>query len=86
MGHYLFENFYGNLLELSLINISSPLSSGVPKRNSPLTRSFHTKHPPRRLTRFKKQQIVVLVENEVVFQQLIKECTMKTKRMVIEKY
>jgi hypothetical protein len=93
-NYYLFENLYGNLLELSLINISSPLSTGIPQRNSPLTRSLHIKHPPRRLTRLKKQQTiatsenqqhVVLVENEVVFQQLLKECTMKTKRMVIEK-
>jgi hypothetical protein len=92
---YLFENLNGSLLESSSINISSPLSSGIPKRNSRFTRSFQTKHTPRRITRLKKQQTVatseqqqqhvVLVENEVVFQQLLKECTMKTKRMVIEK-
>ncbi|CAF2661832.1 unnamed protein product [Rotaria sp. Silwood2] len=74
---YLFENLNGTLLESSsssIINISSPLST-------------------RHITRFKKQQTVttgehqqhvVLVENEVVFQQLLKECTTKTKRMVIE--
>ena len=32
-----------------------------------------------------EHQHVQLVENEVVFQQLLKECTTKTKRMVIEK-
>ncbi|CAF1500333.1 unnamed protein product [Adineta steineri] len=67
---------------------------GISKRNSRLTRSFQSKHTPRRVTRIKKQQTlatgehqqpVVLVENEVVFQQLLKECTTKTKRMVIEK-
>ena len=59
-----------------------------------LKREFQTKHPSRQTTRIKKQQTVatgehqqqiVLVENEVVFLQLLKECTMKTKRMVIEK-
>ncbi|CAF1474184.1 unnamed protein product [Adineta steineri] len=94
---YLFENLNGNILESSssvAVNISSPLSSGISKRNSRLTRSFQSKHTPRRVTRIKKQQTlatgehqqpVVLVENEVVFQQLLKECTTKTKRMVIEK-
>jgi hypothetical protein len=92
---YLFENLNGSLLESSTINISSPLSSGISKRNSRLSRSFPYKHPPRRVTRLKKQQSiamneqqqqhVVLVENEIVFQQLLKECTTKTKRMVIEK-
>ena len=95
---YLFENLNGNLLELSSMNISSPLSTNMAKRNSRFTQSFQSKHPPRR-TRLRKQQTlltneqqqqqqqqpVVLVENEVVFQQLLKECTMKTKRMVIEK-
>jgi hypothetical protein len=86
---YLFENLNGPLLESSSIsNISSPLSSGTPKRNSRLTRSFQTKHPARRTTRLKKQQTiataehqqsVVLVENEVVFQQLLKECTTKVR-------
>jgi hypothetical protein len=83
---YLFENLNGTLLESSSINISSPLSSGFSKRNSRLTRSFQAKHPPRRVTRLKKQQTVatsehqqhvVVVENEVVFQQLLKECTTK---------
>jgi hypothetical protein len=91
---YLFENLNGILLESSssvAINISSPLSSGIPKRNSRLTRSFQTKHPPRRVTRLKKQQTVatgehqqhvVLVENEVVFQQLLKECTTKVSNQI----
>ncbi len=83
---YLFENLNGTLLESSSINISSPLSSGIPRRNSRLTRSFQTKHTPRRITRIKKQQTVVtsehqqhvvVVENEVVFHQLLKECTTK---------
>ena len=87
---YLFESLNGTLLESSsssTINISSPLSSGTPKRNSRLTRSFQSKHSTRRVTRLKKQQTiatavehqqhVVLVENEVVFQQLLKECTTK---------
>ncbi|CAF4275626.1 unnamed protein product [Rotaria sp. Silwood2] len=92
---YLFENLNGSLLESTTsIDISSSLSSGIPKRNSHITRSFQTKHPKRRTTRLKKQQTVatydhqqpvVLVENDVVFQQLLKECTTKTKRMVIEK-
>ncbi len=88
-SNYLFENLNGSLLESS--SISSPLSSKV---NTRRTRSFQSKHPPRRITRLKKQQTVAtsehqqhvsVVENEVVFQQLLKECTMKTKRMVIEK-
>ncbi|CAF1525244.1 unnamed protein product, partial [Adineta steineri] len=40
---YLFENLNGNILESSAsvaVNISSPLSSGISKRNSRLTRSF----------------------------------------------
>jgi hypothetical protein len=93
---YLFENLNGALLESSSINISSPLSSGIPKRNSRLTRSFQAKHPPRRVTRIKKQQTlatsehqqhVVVVENEVVFQQLLKECTtkVKTKKLILNK-
>ncbi|CAF2531177.1 unnamed protein product [Rotaria sp. Silwood2] len=92
---YLFENLNGSLLESTTsIDISSSLSSGIPKRNSHITRSFQTKHPKRRTTRLKKQQTVatydhqqpvVLVENDVVFQQLLKECTTKKKRMVIEK-
>ncbi|CAF1093898.1 unnamed protein product [Rotaria sordida] len=78
---YLFENLNGTLLESSssssssIINISLPVST-------------------RRVIRFKKQQTVaaseyqqhvVLVQNEVVFQQLLKECITKTKRIVIEK-
>ena len=92
---YLFENLNGSLLQSSTINnLCSPLSNRIPKRNSRLTQSFQAKHPSRRTTRFKKQQTVatnehqqhvVVVENEVVFQQLLKECTTKTKRMVIEK-
>ncbi|CAF4898604.1 unnamed protein product, partial [Rotaria sp. Silwood1] len=92
---YLFENLNGSLLESTTsIDISSSLSSEIPKRNSRLTRSFQTKYPKRRTTRIKKQQTVtsnehqqavVLVDNDVVFQQLLKECTTKTKRMVIEK-
>jgi hypothetical protein len=92
--NYLFENLNGSLLESSSINMSSPLSNEILKGNARRTRSFQTKHPPRRVTRLKKQQTVAtsehqphvsVVENEVVFQQLLKECTMKTKRMVIEK-
>jgi hypothetical protein len=64
-NYYLFENLYGNLLELSLINISSPLSSGVPKRNSPLTRSRHTKHPLPRLTRLHDDYNSHFVFNEL---------------------
>ncbi|CAF5161317.1 unnamed protein product, partial [Rotaria sp. Silwood1] len=92
---YLFENLNGSLLESTTsIDISSSLSSGISKTNSRLTRSFQTKHPQRRITRIKKQQTVasnehpqtvVLLQNDVVFQQLLKECTTKTKRMVIEK-
>ena len=90
---YLFEDLDGNLLESTKKFISSPLSSkGLVQRNSSINRSFQKKHPSRR-TRIKKQQTVAttehqhvqLVENEVVFQQLLKECTTKTKRMVIEK-
>ncbi|CAF1112721.1 unnamed protein product [Rotaria sordida] len=90
---YLFENLNGNLLE-STTSIDISLSSEIPKRTSSLSRSFPTKQPKRRITRVKKQQTVdshehsqtvVLVENDVVFQQLLKECTTKTKRMVIEK-
>lgn len=52
------------------------------------------KKSPRRITRFKKQQTlgtneyhqqhVSVVDNDVVFQQLLRECTTKIKRMVIE--
>ncbi|CAF2145685.1 unnamed protein product [Rotaria magnacalcarata] len=91
---YLFENLNGSLLESSSINISSPLNSNIPKRNSPSTRSFQNKDTRRRTTRLRKQQTINstehqqhagFVENDVVFQQLLKECTTKTKRMVIEK-
>ena len=93
-NNYLFENLNGSVLELSSNDPSSPLSARIPKRDSRLTRSFQNKYPSRRTTRLKKQQTtatnehqqsIVLVENEVVFQQLLKECTTKTKRMVIEK-
>ncbi|UJR34962.1 hypothetical protein I4U23_027740 [Adineta vaga] len=92
---FLFENLNGTLLESLTISIpTSPLSSGISEKTFRRTRSYQPKHPSRR-TRLKKQQTVatseqqqqhvVLVENEVVFQQLLKECTTKTKRMVIEK-
>ena len=95
---YLFENLDGTLLESSLnprtsneISISSPVSTNSSKRHSRSNRSFQTKIPHRRQTRIKKQLTVgtgehassiVLVENEVVFQQLLKECTTK----VIQQY
>jgi hypothetical protein len=74
---------------LSSHQIQSPLSASLAKRNSRLTRSFQGKHAVRRVTRMKRQQTamtgehatgVVLVENEVVFQQLLKECTSKVSR------
>ncbi|CAF1388450.1 unnamed protein product [Adineta ricciae] len=94
-GSYLFENLNGTLLESSssMAMPASPMTPGISDRTVRRTRSYQQKHPPRRKTRMKKQQTVatneqqhvVLVENEVVFQQLLKECTMKTKRMVLEK-
>ncbi|CAF3563003.1 unnamed protein product [Rotaria sordida] len=73
---YLFENLNGTLLESSssssIINISLSVST-------------------RRVIRFKKQQTVaasehqqhvVLVQNEVVFQQLLKECITKQCRVI----
>lgn len=76
------------------MHMSSPLSNERSTKGSRRTRSFQTKHRSGRVTRLKKQQTVAtsehqqhvpVVENEVVFQQLLKECTTKTKRMVIEK-
>ena len=90
---FLFENLNAALLESSNNTSLSPSSFASPlpteKRNSRLTRSFHSKHSSRRVTRLAKQQtvatgehqpsLVVLVENEVVFQQLLKECTTKVR-------
>ena len=82
---FLFESLQGSLLESST-NVNPPT---IEKRNSRMTRSFHSKHSSRRATRMAKQQtvatgehhpsLVVLVENEVVFQQLLKECTTKVR-------
>lgn len=85
---YLFENLSGSLLESRSIDTLSTHSYESSPRNSRLTRSFQAKASRKRVTRLPKQQTcaandhqqhAVLVENEVVFQQLLKECTTKVK-------
>ncbi|CAF0946554.1 unnamed protein product, partial [Didymodactylos carnosus] len=96
---YLFETLNSILLENILLSSTTRtlVSSIQQDHNSYVIKSLHQtpvktsfKHSSSsRQTKSKKQNTQMgsehVVESELVFQQLLKECTMKTKRMVLEK-